>query len=129
MEAAGVLQVGGAWQGIRSGRPAWAAHMNEFSRGLLIGLVLAALVLGGIAAVVAVRLRDRRGRIRRTLRRIRASARRRIARLQAAVRSAQQLAEVGALTGGLAHEIKNPLSTVQLNLQLLQEDLDPNDPA
>lgn len=39
------------------------------------------------------------------------------------VRQAERLAELGTLTGGLAHEIKNPLSTVQLNLQLLQEDL------
>ncbi|HEX8341699.1 MAG TPA: ATP-binding protein [Tepidisphaeraceae bacterium] len=38
-------------------------------------------------------------------------------------RAAERLAELGTLTAGLAHEIKNPLSTVQLNLQLLQEDL------
>ena len=38
-------------------------------------------------------------------------------------RNAERLAELGTLTAGLAHEIKNPLSTVQLNLQLLQEDL------
>jgi signal transduction histidine kinase len=38
---------------------------------------------------------------------------------------AERLAEIGSLTGGLAHEIKNPLSTVQLNLQLLREDLTP----
>jgi signal transduction histidine kinase len=38
-------------------------------------------------------------------------------------RTAERLAELGTLTAGLAHEIKNPLSTVQLNLQLLQEDL------
>ena len=42
---------------------------------------------------------------------------------------AERLAEIGSLTGGLAHEIKNPLSTVQLNLQLLQEDLLPENPA
>jgi signal transduction histidine kinase len=36
---------------------------------------------------------------------------------------------LGTLTGGLAHEIKNPLSTVQLNLQLLEEDLDPKEPS
>lgn len=36
---------------------------------------------------------------------------------------AERLAELGTLTAGLAHEIKNPLSTIQLNLQLLQEDL------
>lgn len=37
--------------------------------------------------------------------------------------AAERLAELGTLTGGLAHEIKNPLSTVGLNLQLLREDL------
>src|SRR5688500_9138886 len=42
---------------------------------------------------------------------------------------AERLAEIGSLTGGLAHEIKNPLSTVQLNLQLLREDLTPDDPS
>ncbi|MEI8197863.1 MAG: histidine kinase dimerization/phospho-acceptor domain-containing protein, partial [Phycisphaerae bacterium] len=34
-----------------------------------------------------------------------------------------QLAEMGNLAAGLAHELKNPLSTLKLNLQLLQEDL------
>lgn len=51
---------------------------------------------------------------------------RRVLRLQQRAREAERLAELGTLTGGLAHEIKNPLSTVQLNLQLLQEDLDPS---
>jgi signal transduction histidine kinase len=52
-----------------------------------------------------------------------------VGRLQARIDAAERLAEIGTLTGGLAHEIKNPLSTVQLNLQLMQEDLDPRDPA
>ena len=30
---------------------------------------------------------------------------------------------VGTLAGGLAHEIKNPLSTFNINLQLLKEDM------
>ena len=38
-------------------------------------------------------------------------------------RDAERLAELGAMTGGLAHEIKNPLSTVGLNAQLLSEGL------
>ncbi|MBX3389363.1 MAG: hypothetical protein KF691_07895 [Phycisphaeraceae bacterium] len=36
-------------------------------------------------------------------------------------RSVERLAELGAMTGGLAHEIKNPLSTIGLNAQLLSE--------
>ncbi len=34
-----------------------------------------------------------------------------------------RLAFIGALAGGLAHEIKNPLSSMNLNLQLLKEDI------
>jgi signal transduction histidine kinase len=81
--------------------------MGSFAGGLLFGL-LSGLALTAIAAVVAYR---------------------RIERLQRRARQAERLAELGTLTGGLAHEIKNPLSTVQLNLQLLREDLDPDDPA
>jgi signal transduction histidine kinase len=33
-----------------------------------------------------------------------------------------QYAEIAALAGGLAHEIKNPLSTIRLNMDLLAED-------
>jgi signal transduction histidine kinase len=52
---------------------------------------------------------------RRTERRVRALERRALA--------AERLAELGTMTGGLAHEIKNPLSTIGLNVQLIQEDL------
>jgi signal transduction histidine kinase len=54
---------------------------------------------------------------------------RRVVLLERRAREAERLAELGTLTGGLAHEIKNPLSTVQLNLQLLAEDLTPDNPA
>jgi signal transduction histidine kinase len=50
--------------------------------------------------------------------------RRRVVRLRAAeerARRQERLAELGALTGGLAHEIKNPLSTIGLNVQLASE--------
>lgn len=36
----------------------------------------------------------------------------------------EQLAELSVVVGGLAHEIKNPLSTITLNLKLLGEDLE-----
>ena len=36
----------------------------------------------------------------------------------------EQLEELSKLTGGLAHEIKNPLSTVKINLRLVGEDLE-----
>jgi len=51
--------------------------------------------------------------LRRGERRARAAERR--------ARQAERMAELGAMTGGLAHEIKNPLSTVGLNAQLLAE--------
>ena len=53
---------------------------------------------------------------------------RRMSALQERARQNERLAELGTLTGGLAHEIKNPLSTIQLNLQLLLEDIGPDDP-
>jgi len=37
--------------------------------------------------------------------------------------NSERLAFVGSLAGGLAHEIKNPLSTLNIHLQLLKEDL------
>jgi len=38
-------------------------------------------------------------------------------------RQLERLAELGVLTGHLAHELRNPLSTVKINLQLLAEDI------
>jgi signal transduction histidine kinase len=41
-----------------------------------------------------------------------------------------QYAEIARLAGALAHEIKNPLSTIRLNMELLAEDLgEPQSPA
>jgi signal transduction histidine kinase len=72
---------------------------------------------GGVVALAA------RWQIRRSLARVREAERR--------ARGAERLAEVGAMTGGLAHEIKNPLSTIGLNVQLLAEGVDelPSDRA
>jgi signal transduction histidine kinase len=67
----------------------------------------------GLAIGVAVTLAGSWWTLRRHVRRVRAAERR--------ARDAQRLAEIGAMTGGLAHEIKNPLSTIGLNAQLLSE--------
>lgn len=48
---------------------------------------------------------------------------RRVRLLEGRARTAERLAEIGTMTSGLAHEIKNPLSTIGLNAQLIQEDL------
>lgn len=44
-------------------------------------------------------------------------------RLAARAKGHDHLVELGQLAGGLAHEIKNPLSTINVNLRLLSEDL------
>ncbi len=43
-------------------------------------------------------------------------------------RAQQQVEDLSRLTGGLAHEIKNPLSTIKVNLQLLSEDFQVSKP-
>ena len=48
---------------------------------------------------------------------------RRLRRESERIARVNQLAEMGKLAAGLAHELKNPLSTLKLNLQLLEEDL------
>lgn len=70
---------------------------------LLLGVLIGACG-AGVAALWALKLQSAR---------IRSAERR--------ARSAERLAELGAMTGGLAHEIKNPLSTIGLNAQLLSE--------
>lgn len=77
---------------------------------LLIGLGVG-LLLGAGAGVVASRVI-----VRRAVARVRVAERR--------ARGAERMAEIGSMTGGLAHEIKNPLSTIGLNAQLLQESID-----
>lgn len=47
-----------------------------------------------------------------------------IKQLQASVRRADTLAALGRLAASLAHEIRNPLSGISINLQLLQESVD-----
>lgn len=75
--------------------------MGYLVLGLIIGLLVAAIAAAAIGAW----------------------AYRRYIVLERRTVRAERLAELGTLTAGLAHEIKNPLSTIQLNLQLLQEDL------
>ena len=47
--------------------------------------------------------------------------------VEAEAHVADHLAYIGTLASGLAHEIRNPLSAINLNLQMLEEDLDPED--
>lgn len=77
---------------------------------MYVFLFVTGLAAGSLVAIplAAVAIKHETQRIRRSAQRGRTSDR---------------LAELGTLTGGLAHEIKNPLSTIGLNVQLLQEDL------
>lgn len=45
-------------------------------------------------------------------------------RLEAATREAEEFAALGTLAANLAHEIRNPLNSINLNLELLEEDLE-----
>jgi len=74
--------------------------------GFLLGV---AVVLGGGALWWRRWSRRRRVRQRELLRR---------------TRRAERLAELAGMTGGLAHEIRNPLSAIKMNLQLLREDME-----
>lgn len=73
------------------------------------------MLLLGVAIGLAVSVPLGWWTLVRSLRRARAAERR--------ARDAQRMAEIGAMTGGLAHEIKNPLSSIGLNAQLLAEQI------
>ena len=76
--------------------------------------ILAGAVIGAVVMLPVTRLLLRR-----------AEQRARFAERRA--RDAERLAELGSMTGGLAHEIKNPLSTIGLNAQLLSEAIGESD--
>ena len=48
---------------------------------------------------------------------------------QERARLLKQYSEIATLAGGLAHEIRNPLSTIRLNLNLLSEELESGETA
>ena len=73
-----------------------------------IAVLIVGLLIGGAVAYILAARRVRLSVAREQLAQRRAQA-------------AEHLAEIGSMTGGLAHEIKNPLSTIGLNAQLLKE--------
>jgi signal transduction histidine kinase len=76
---------------------------------LAIGVGLGALVAAPVAWTAA----------RRSARKVK----RRVEEAESRARNSERLAYIGQLAGGLAHEIKNPLGSLSLNLQLLAEDI------
>ncbi len=73
----------------------------------------------GLLAGVALSAATARSILRRVIYRVRSAERR--------AQAAERLAEIGSMTGGLAHEIKNPLSTIGLNADLLLESIQDSD--
>ncbi|HEX9940596.1 MAG TPA: ATP-binding protein [Thermoanaerobaculia bacterium] len=49
---------------------------------------------------------------------------RRAQRLEVQAAEAERLAYIGTLASGLAHEIRNPLNSLNLNMQMLEEEID-----
>jgi len=83
-------------------------EIDELRRSLLIKIVVGAalsVLLLLVAFVYVVRL------LRKTR------------RLEAEAQMADRLAYVGTLASGLAHEIRNPLNAMNMNLQMLEEEL------
>ena len=76
--------------------------ISPFWTGLAVGVMLTIPL-----AIIATR---------RTARRVR--------QLEQRARANERLAELGTLTGGLAHEIKNPLTPIQLSAERLQHKLE-----
>jgi signal transduction histidine kinase len=75
---------------------------------VFVAWILLGLVIGFVCAAPILRVM-----LHRAERRAREAERRAL--------DSERMAELGSMTAGLAHEIKNPLSTVGLNAQLLAE--------
>lgn len=54
---------------------------------------------------------------------------RRAQRFEEQAKDAERMAYVGTLASGLAHEIRSPLNSLNLNMQMLEEDLGRGDPG
>lgn len=87
--------------------PGASGWWSSFAGGFAAGALVVGALVGVVAWVIA----------RRVLRAREDAAR----RAEGRARSAERMAEIGAMTSGLAHEIKNPLSTIGLNVQLASE--------
>ena len=99
------------------GAPLQDAARASMVRTLVISLVLAALAIAGSAFAFVSHLRSRE----------RAEATRRLAEVDLARRRSERLAAAGALTAGLAHEVRSPLNAIGLASQQLERKLEESD--
>jgi len=76
---------------------------------------------GRVIRVSTSPLRDLRGEVGGVVLLVRDCSE--VAELEQQLRQADKLAALGTLSAGLAHELKNPLSAIDLNLHLLVEEL------
>lgn len=83
-------------------------------RTILVGILLAAFGLTATAFATVSRLRSIE----------RQESTRRVAEAEAARRRSERLAAAGALTAGLAHEVRSPLNAISLAAQRLERRLD-----
>jgi signal transduction histidine kinase len=92
------------------GTPLEQAVISGMRRTLLVGLVLAgyALLMVGLAGVSRVRAVERE------------EAARLLADAESARRRSERLAAAGALTAGLAHDVRSPLNAIGLAAQRLE---------
>lgn len=104
----GTLRVG------LDGAPLRLAAAAAMRRTLVVGMVLAAFALAATAFAGVNRLRGLE----------REEAAQRLAVAEAARRGSERLANAGALTAGLAHEVRSPLNTIGLAAQRLERKLE-----
>ena len=85
------------------GRRVQALRQELIRQASVVGVVTLALLLTAYAVIFVL---VRRGRA-----------------LEAQAAEAERMATIGTLAAGLAHEIRNPLNSLSLNMQMLEEDL------
>lgn len=95
------------------GSPLVAAARQTAARSLVTGLILAALAFAGTSLAFVSHYRSVE----------RQQAATKLAALETAKQRSQRLAAAGALTAGLAHEVRSPLNAIGLAAQRLERKL------
>lgn len=99
------------------GEPLSEAATAAMRRTMLVTIALLAFGLTGAGFAVVSRLRAIE----------RAEAQERLIAAQTAQRRSERLAAAGALTAGLAHEVRSPMNAIGLAAQRLERKLEPDD--